>query len=166
MSEYALLDRIEKVSEKTVLDATCGGRAFWFDKHDKRAVFIDRRNETLRLADRQQPYFIAPDVVADFTKIPFADDSFSLVVFDPPHIVRDAANGDMTKKYGFLCPDWRDTIRQGFVECVRVLRPLGTLIFKWSDVEIPLCDVLQLAPIKPLFGHRTSRSTHWVVFQK
>lgn len=29
---------------------------------------------------------VDPDVVADFTKMPFDDESFYLVVFDPPHL--------------------------------------------------------------------------------
>ena len=37
---------------KAVLDPCCGGRAMWFDKADPRAVFGDRRYETLTVTDR------------------------------------------------------------------------------------------------------------------
>lgn len=47
-----------------------------------------------------------------------------------------------------------------------MLRPHGTLVFKWSEVSYPLRDVLALTPERPLFGHRTSRNTHWCVFMK
>ena len=35
-------------------------------------------------------------------------------------------------------------IRQGFKECFRVLKPNGTLIFKWNEVQFPVKDVLKL----------------------
>ena len=37
---------------KAVLDPCCGSRAMWFDKAEPRAVFGDRRHETLTVADR------------------------------------------------------------------------------------------------------------------
>ena len=44
--------------------------------------------------------------------------------------------------------------------------PGGVLIFKWSEVQVPLRDVLALTPERPLFGHPTGGrgSTHWVTF--
>ena len=59
---------------------------------------------------------------------------------------------------------WRDDLRQEFAECFRVLMPGGVLIFKWSEVQVPLRDVLALTPERPLFGHPTGKSTHWVAF--
>jgi len=35
----------------SVLDACCGGRMFWFDKSDDRAVFVDKRREKHVLTD-------------------------------------------------------------------------------------------------------------------
>lgn len=43
-----------------------------------------------------------------------------------------------------MASGWRQDIRQGFEECFRVLKPYGTLIFKWSEVQV----------------------THWLVFMK
>ena len=53
-------------------------------------------------------------------------------------------------------------------ECFRVLKPHGTLIFKWCEAEIPLREVLALTPEKPLYGHRSGKKaqTHWVAFMK
>jgi hypothetical protein len=31
---------------KSVLDACCGPRMFWFDRADGRALFVDKRRET------------------------------------------------------------------------------------------------------------------------
>ena len=75
----------------------------------------------------------------------------------------------MGMKYGTLRGlDWRDMLRKGFAECFRVLRPGGTLIFKWCEVEIPLRDVLALTPEKPLYGNRSGKAskTHWIAFLK
>ena len=36
---------------------------------------------------------IAPDLLADFTDLPFPDNTFALVVFDPPHFERNGATG-------------------------------------------------------------------------
>jgi len=59
-------------------------------------------------------------------------------------------------------------LRDGFAECFRVLKPNGTLVFKWSEYEIPVREVLSLTSHKPLFGHRSGRQsmTHWIVFIK
>ena len=152
-----------------VLDACCGKKAMWFDKQDERAVFVDKRSETVRPDKRpgRKPWVIDPDHVADFTALPFPSDTFALVVFDPPH-VSFGKTSFMAAMYGRLEGDWRDMLRQGFAECFRVLRPEGVLVFKWNEMEHRLPDILALTPEKPLFGHKTGRATgtHWVCFMK
>ena len=37
-----------------------------------------------------------------------------------------------------LNENWKEEIRAGFKECFRVLKPNGTLIFKWSEVQFPI----------------------------
>jgi hypothetical protein len=51
---------------------------------------------------------------------------------------------------------------------MRVLRPGGTLIFKWSEYQIPVKDVLEAIKQMTLFGHRSGRAskTHWMVFMR
>lgn len=156
-----------------VLDACCGSRMFWFDRQDPRATFMDKRQEVHTLPDvsssgGSRQLVIAPDVVADFTAMPFPDESFSLVAFDPPHFERNGATGWVGLKYRTLGDGWEDVLRRGFAECFRVLRPEGTLIFKWCAADIPLSRVLALTPAKPLFGHRSGKQqrTHWVAFMK
>ncbi len=127
----------------------------WFDRADTRARFVDRRCEE-HMIDRgegsAQHVIIAPDVVADFTALPFADESFFHVVFDPPHCNRASPTGYLAKKYGVLVDGWEEMLRGGFSECFRVLKPHGTLIFKWSSVQIPLSRVLALTDARPLYG--------------
>jgi len=156
-----------------ILDVACGGRMFWFDKTDNRTIFLDNRQETHILKDAtrragSRRLVVQPNCVASFTDLPFADESFALVVFDPPHLERAGSSGWMAKKYGVLQKNWRAALRLGFSECFRVLRPEGTLIFKWSSVQIPLSKILALTPGLPLFGHRSGKqqNTHWVTFMK
>lgn len=152
-----------------ILDACCGPRMMWFDRQDDRALFVDKRRETL-IADTREgarEIVVDPDILADFTALPFDDNTFTLVVFDPPHTFA-GPNSWTRKKYGTLEPDWREQIRAGFRECFRVLAPMGTLIFKWNEHRVPVSTVLALTPEKPLFGQRCGATarTHWIVFHK
>lgn len=150
------------------LDAAAGPRMMWFDREDARALYIDKRSETLTLCDGRT-ITVAPDMIADFRDMPFPDETFYHVVFDPPHLERAGEKSWMRAKYGALSPDtWRDDLAAGFAECFRVLRPGGTLIFKWNEYQIPLSEVLALTPEKPLYGHRSGKQskTHWCAFVK
>lgn len=148
-----------------VLDACCGSRMFWFDKQNEDALYMDIREEEAILCDGRQ-LIVKPDVVADFRNMPFADESFHMVVFDPPHLVRAGENSWLAKKYGKLNEaTWRMDLMQGFDECMRVLKANGTLIFKWNEDQISLREVLDCFGHKPLFGDKHSK-THWIVFMK
>lgn len=161
-------DLLENTAQnKTVLDPCCGSRMMFFDKEDERCVFGDKRQEKTILCDGRQ-LIVDPDILMDFTNMPFADNTFYLVVFDPPHLIRAGEKSWLAKKYGKLDQDWQDDLRQGFKECFRVLKPNGTLIFKWNETQIKVKDILALTHHKPLFGHPTRRNgcTHWFVFIK
>lgn len=145
----------------------------WFDKDDPRALFIDKRRETHVLTDTTRApgsrvLTVDPDIQADFTALPFSNESFALVVFDPPHLVRAGSSGWLAKKYGKLGADWKEDLRKGFAECFRVLKSQGTLIFKWNEQQVPVSQVLALTPERPLVGNRCGKSsqTHWLVFLK
>ncbi|TBW96712.1 methyltransferase [Xanthomonas citri pv. aurantifolii] len=146
----------------------------WFDKNDQRGVFGDQRRETITVIDRShradgtRVLSIDPNCVLDFRALPFADNSFPLVVFDPPHLVRAGKDSWLAAKYGKLNKDWRADLCAGFAECFRVLRPEGVLIFKWSEVQVSTREVLALTPHAPLFGHPSGKrgGTHWITFMK
>lgn len=161
--------------DKSVLDACCGSKMFWFDKTDSRAVYIDCRSEKLTATDSSKRgagairhINIEPDLIADFRSLPFPERNFNLVVFDPPHLLRVGDGAYMRKRYGKLTPEWKEDISKGFDECFRVLKPGGTLVFKWNETNIPVSQILQLTPEKPLIGQRCGKSakTHWIIFIK
>jgi len=156
------------MSEVSILDMCCGSRMFWMDKQDDRAVFTDRRSEQHVLCDGRTLQ-ISPDIIADFRALPFADNTFAQVVFDPPHLQHAGEKSWMRKKYGALDKaKWPDDIRAGFAEAFRVLRPHGTLIFKWNETQIPVSKVIALTDQKPTIWQRTGKGdkTHWVLFLK
>lgn len=89
------------MESQAILDMCCGSRMFWFNKQDSRAVFADIRAEEHTLCDGRR-LVISPDLIADFRALPFADASFPVVVFDPPHLERVGQSAWMGKKYGRL----------------------------------------------------------------
>jgi len=147
----------------------------WFDRERPDVLYVDRRRETLTVRDRShgnehgtRTVHIDPDEIADFRDMPYPDESFRLVVFDPPHLVRAGNKSWMAAKYGKLGADWKDDLRRGFAECFRVLKPEGVLVFKWNETQVKTKDVLSVAMHRPLFGHPSGRKglTHWIVFMK
>jgi ubiquinone/menaquinone biosynthesis C-methylase UbiE len=64
--------------------------------------------------------------------------------------------------------DFKNDLALGFSECFRVLKPNGVLIFKWSEVQIKVSEILKLTSQKPLFGHKSGKqmNTHWLCFMK
>ena len=159
-------------TDKKILDCTCGSRGIWFNKHHPDAVYCDQRKEmwesdygtrtSHRVCD------VNPDVPCDFRDLPFEDETFSLVVFDPPHVKNLSKDSWLAKLYGSLDEGWQDMIRDGYRECMRVLKPDGVLIFKWSDVSISTRDVINAIGHEPLFVHRSGKkmNTHWMCFMK
>ena len=149
-----------------ILDPTCSARSIWFDKDSPHVVYCDKRSGQTQYKEvDDRDWIITPDVQSDFREMPFPNNCFDMVVFDPPHLL--SVGPRLAAKYGKLFGNWRDSLKGGFDECWRVLKPGGTLIFKWAINDIPLREVLVLAP-PPLFGHTTgSKSqTRWITFVK
>lgn len=146
----------------------------WFDKKNQDVMFTDIREEhdhkiwSSTKNDSVSYINVDPDIIADFTDLPFEDNTFFLVVFDPPHLIHINETAWMYKKYGKLHEGWEPMIRDGYRECMRVLKPYGTLIFKWSERDISAKKIIEVIGDKPLFGNRSgkSSSTIWMTFMK
>ncbi len=162
--------------EKLILDACCGGRMFWFNKHHPNVIYQDIRKESKGFMQDRLNFEVNSDIIQDFRAMVHGDKSFKLVVFDPPHIKLAHKNSWIAQKYGVLNSDtWKDDILKGFNECWRVLDDYGVLIFKWctsSDYVkkrvITIRQILELLPVKPLFGHPSGSkmNTIWMCFMK
>lgn len=161
--------------EKKILDVTCGSRSIWFDKKHPLALYCDKRKEHherdfgkgrggYKVCD------ITPDVQCNFTDLPFDDNSFSLVVFDPPHALNLSDKAWLKNLYGTYNSEeeMMDNIAAGFRECMRVLKPDGVLIFKWADTSVKVANIIKVFGQQPLFGHRSGikSNTHWLCFMK
>lgn len=151
--------------EQRILDACCGSRMFWFDKQNEDVTFMDKREQYEELPTGHV-INVQPDVLADFREMPFDDETFWHVVFDPPHLLHAGEKSWLAKKYGKLDKTtWQEDLTRGFNECMRVLKTNGTLVFKWNEDQIKLSEVLKCFERKPLYGNKRAK-THWVVFIK
>lgn len=149
---------------KRILDACCGSRMFYFDKENQDVLFADNRELETTLCDGRA-LIIKPDVKMDFRDMPYKDNTFKVVVFDPPHLKHAGTGSWLAQKYGILPEDWPTYLKQGFDECMRVLETDGLLVFKWSEDQIKISDVLHVFNVKPLLGDKRG-NTRWVVFIK
>ena len=152
---------------KPILDVCCGARMFWFDKNNPNVLFCDNRQVEV-VANDGRRFEVKPDILCDFTDLPFPDESFKHVVFDPPQLLYAGRGGQMALHYTFLPKNWQPLIRKGFDECWRVLETYGTLIFKWSEHDIPVKKLLEVIEHEPLYGHKSGKRamTHWLSFVK
>jgi len=118
--------------EPIILDPTCNRRRIW-GKSTRKFVALD-----------QNPG-VKPDVVADNTNMPFPDESFDAITYDPPHTgdqgesktefvgkygVDVKSRNPETGKWGNLFHTYPAFLR----EARRVLRPNGILFVKLADV--------------------------------
>ena len=152
-----------------ILDSTASNRSMWYQKDNPYTVFMDQRYEKANFAG--EIINVSPNVIARWQNLPFKNDSFDMVIFDPPHIFRNegAKPGGMSKKYGvFYRNNWREIVRIGATELFRVLKQHGTFILKWSEIDMNIEEIYNLLPYKPMFGTRTglNNNTIWVCFIK
>ena len=159
-------------STKPILDPCCGSRMFYFDKLDSRVLFGDIRELDAKLPDSScskgfQELHVHPDMLMDFRNLPFSDNTFPLVIFDPPHLRKAGESSWLAKKYGRL-PEigWKEYLAQGLHECWRVLKPEGTLVFKWNEQQIKFGDLEDIFPDKPVVRFSPKAKTVFVVFFK
>lgn len=164
----------KKRPAKLILDACCGGRMMWYQKNNPDTLYVDNRRFAEKLSNRQN-FNVDPDQIVDYRSMPFKDESFYLVAFDPPHFFSQKDTGWLAKKYGKLDKEtWREDLAAGFSECWRVLKVNGTLVVKWSveknskSRSIPVGEIIKVFGREPLFGTRpgSQHGTYWLVFMK
>lgn len=148
-----------------ILDACCGSRMFWYDKHESHTTYMDIRRYYEKMKSGHVVN-VNPDIQADFTDMPFDSCTFDLIVFDPPHLIHAGKQSWLAKKYGVLDEHkWPYVLSDGFHECIRVLNHNGVLIFKWNEDQIPFYKVTNAIGQQPIFGDRRGK-TRWTVFIK
>jgi len=156
------------VINKSVLDACCGSKMFWFDGNNPLTVFQDKRELDTTLCDGRQ-LVVNPDVIGDFTKMDWTSDKFKIVILDPPHLNVGGDKSWIVQKYGRLPKEWAEYITDMFSECFRVLEDDGVLIFKWNETQIKVSEILKCCEYKPMIGHKRAgknADTHWIMFMK
>lgn len=136
--------------EKKILDVTCGSRTIWFDKHHPAALYCDNRQEYETRIWKSR------------------DGTAERVCTVNPHLLNVGDSSWLAKKYGKLDQNWPAMLHDGFVECMRVLKTDGVLIFKWAESDIPAEKVWKAIGEKPLFGHHSGKrsKTFWACFIK
>ena len=153
-----------------VLDATAGNRHMWGgDKNDPRVVFMDKE-ENLR---------IPPDIIATWDDIPYPDNHFRCVIFDPPHVfsLTSMYNQDPKARPNGAkkIPGWygafkskRDAVLQIYNAQVEFARVAPALLFKWNDASLSLDRILSvfthwdIVRIAPGRSRGDKPSTWWV----
>ena len=63
---------VDAVVMPAVLDVCCGSRAFWFDKRDERALFVDKRSgifPRVHSDTPRAPVVVAPDWQGSFREL-------------------------------------------------------------------------------------------------
>lgn len=135
----------------------------WLDKNNQETVFIDKKRE------------VNPTILAAWQSLPFKNETFDLVLFDPPHHVRREhwKPLEMYKTFGCLMEDsWSKDLKEAFKELFRVLKQEHFLIFKWNSHDKKLKDVLSCSENKALFCQQSTgfgtkkEATYWVCFRK
>jgi hypothetical protein len=125
----SMLDFYPRRPPEAILDATVNAGRFW--KGSTRPVTgmdIDPSDQ--------------PDVVGDFRNLPFADGSFDVIMFDPPHVPNQGRDRekDFRDRFGLgekSGPATKYSLAHLYPpfcqQAYRVLRPEGVLFAKIAD---------------------------------
>lgn len=132
----------------TILDATYGSGGFWKGTPWRDVTGLDRDPSKAR------------NVVGDFTRLPFKDEAFDVVVFDPPYLsdVSRHNPGIVGRRFGSYANQDRArwTVMEGAAEAWRVAR-LGLIVKVQQHVHASLfVDMVSwirdALPDQPLYG--------------
>ena len=105
-----------ELKNKFILDACCSVKAMWYNKNHPNTVYIDIREEPSGFMKGRREN-IKPDYIMDFRQMEFPDNSFKLVVFEPPHLSKLGKTSLFRKRFGCLeAETWQSDIKQAFKE--------------------------------------------------
>jgi hypothetical protein len=166
------------------LDATASNRSMWgAEKRNYHPDWV--------YMDREYDLWLPPTVFGDFTKAPFRDDVFNVVLFDPPYYVRGdtpSANkwfywnpkGDKLRPNGTKRPHYGryltrkqliNNLHMGAKEFYRISK---RLCLQWGDSQVSLWNILPL--FKPWVerykrgrrsrGEKARSTTWWLMFDR
>ncbi len=97
-------------------------------------VFWRKRRPTNLVTSDLKP---GAQTVADFACLPFPDNTFQAVVFDPPYKLNGTPTKEVDHRYGVETPTrWQDRMslmQCGFIDAERVLAPKGHLLVKCQN---------------------------------
>lgn len=144
-----MLEFYPSIDPDPILDATYNAGRFW-------------KGSTRKVVSMDIDPQYQPDIVADNREMPgVADDSFAVVVYDPPHVGpqgRDKSTKRFDVDFGATMPCGKE---QGWTlsylyppfltQARRVLKPEGLLLAKITDMvnchrsRWPHCDFMQMA---------------------
>jgi hypothetical protein len=133
------------ISSFEILDVSMGHRGM--QKEIRKVFGIDGNILSVDIRG-EMTNGMKPDIVADSQCLPFCNDRFKFVLFDPPfsfHGGKSCGTGDYNRfyvTYGLNIYTSRlelgEYIDKTFREIWRVLSSTGTCIFKWSESRIKL----------------------------
>lgn len=124
-----MLDFYPRERPEKILDATVNAGRFW-------------RGSSYPVTGLDIDPSFKPDVVADNREMPFDDESFDVVVYDPPHIPNQGKDRqkDFNTRFGLVLKSSKENgynfshLYPPFAkEAYRVLRPEGILLCKIAD---------------------------------
>jgi len=132
-----------------ILDVTVGARKIYhgWDKNlGDDLIGIDIRKGDFSIEDEHHwakgEVIIQPTVLADMKKLPFRDNVFDGVIFDPPH-TECGLNSWLGRYYGsWTQKETIQTVRFVNDEFARVLKPRGLLVLKTMPRQFRLYETL------------------------
>jgi len=169
---------------KPILDVTAGNRAIWQTptKKPPNVVFLDMDKELS----------IPPDILGVWEYLPFRDDVFSCIIFDPPHIIgtpppwfNDSGmhktrleKGIKSVGMSYKSFKRKNQLISSFHKSQKEFsRVSNRLCFKWNENSLTIWKVKPLFKnwieiyrlhLKPRMGRRSwlphSKNTYWVTF--
>jgi len=152
----------------SILDVTMGHRGMQREVRERFGI----EGELLSVDIRpRMTNGMTPDMVADSRNLPLPDDSYDVVLFDPPFSFHGAKSCGNTEYNSFYVTyglnlytsrkELGDYLEQTFREIRRVLKPGGECLLKWSESRIKLDFPLAVAGDLDEARRWQRPSKHW-----